>query len=108
MKKSELRTGMIVETIIGSKYYVSLNGMNGDTLLNIKNTRYIPLSNICSKLNAIHNIESSIAKVYAPKFNMFSSNISDFDLVWERKEKVKEYTMNELIKKVGHEFKIKK
>ena len=109
MKKSELRTGMIVETLNKKRFYVSLNGIDGKSnLISTNNTSYMPYKNIAEDLTAYSSNASNIIKVFIPKIIELTTDINKCELIWERKEKVKEYTMNELIKKVGHEFKIKK
>ena len=109
MKKSELRTGMLVETLNEEIYFVSLGGINNsDMLLNIDGGSFMPLCNIAYDLNALSSKSLNITKVYQPITKSLTLDIRNCDLIWKREEKVKEYTMNELIKKVGHEFKIKK
>jgi len=107
MKKQDLKTGMQVETTRGEKRYVLLGTESGDITTNSNTTdcngfhrlyNTWELSNwnndLTHKDDKTHKI-GDIVKVYG-----FWGN-----LIWER-EQIPEYTMPELIEKIGHEFKI--
>ena len=42
------------------------------------------------------------------KHNIIRQNLHNAPIIWERKKEIPEYTMEELQKKLGEEFKIKK
>ena len=110
MKKSDLKTGMRVTLNNGGVYLVMLQCKDQfeikDMLINIHFEKVISLSYYCENLTYtdgyydIVKIEECVScrRIFSEK---------QWSQIWELKERP-EYTMDELIKRVGHEFKIKK
>jgi hypothetical protein len=118
MKKSDLRTGMMIETRNGKKALVMLGCDDGDNLvcvdMNDDSTTYCPLRfyNENLKISAMNCTEDDIVKVYRslPNCEMVSFKQTSKDLIWERKEFV-EITMDQIAEKFGipvEQLKIKK
>lgn len=112
MTKQDLKTGMIIEQRCGNIGKVLLNTERGDLIGADGNSRsaYSQLDNY--EDNLTWNTASSdfdIVKVYSMSIHNLDAGAINDDgkLLWERNE-TKEYTVKELIKLVGHEFKIKK
>ena len=101
---------MLVETLNKCTYFVSIDHINArnSKIINLDTDLYIYIKDISESLLVDFSKDYNIMNVYIPVNKVLALSIKDCKLIWERKEKVKEYTMNELIKKVGHEFKIKK
>jgi hypothetical protein len=101
MKKSDLRTGMRVTQSNGQQYLVYLNTQFGDMFIGSHEHNRIDYYN-----EDLTHDYSDIIKVEAPKkaFQLRTEE-QKFETIWER-EDVKEYTMQEAIEKMGHEFKI--
>ena len=110
MRKSELRTGMIVEAVNGCVYFVSIDHVDAynSKIVDINADSFIRIDSISDRLLCRFNKRHNIIKVYEPSFKILALKIEDCKLIWERKEEVKEHTIEELIEKVGYEFKIKK
>ena len=107
MKKSELRTGMITEHRVGDECVVMLNMVdNSSRLLLLKEDKFHYLDDFKEDLTGFSYREFDIVKV--SKTPIYNFDLSDRSIIWERKEEVKEHTIEELIEKVGYEFKIKK
>jgi len=105
MKKSELKTGMIVEFKDGRSGMVLLGTHKGDVLSG--DLAYFPLSDHEENLMD-WNDEVVVRSVYNPTYiSGFYKQQKDF-IIWERPQEIKEYTMEELTEKLGHNFKIKK
>ena len=103
MKKSELKTGMIVEFRSGLKSTVLLNTSAGDFIIG---------KGYETKIDeyTVENIEewtntAKVIRVFDPE-NEEDHREGGGEIVWERK--IPEYTMEELKEKIGHEFKIKR
>ena len=114
MKKSELRTGMFVDTLEDT-YVVMLDYLGrGSVILNLSGEGWLKLDDYREDLTIDRSLCTYGQQKYYDINKVRSSEImssivpDEFYVVWERKEGVKEYTIEELIKKVGHEFKIKK
>jgi hypothetical protein len=105
MKKSDLKTGMRVSFKNGGTYLVYLNTNFGDMF--VGKTKHNPMSNYSEDLICEHD-NLSIVMVEEPcnDCNLRTSEQS-FKIIW-RPSPVKEYTMQEAIEKMGHDFKIVK
>jgi len=108
MKKSDLKTGMVVE-VKGDNYTVMLDYFEGENILsaNYSDNDWLGLNEYREDLT--HDIYSKwdIVRVFKPTYKGILNERNGLELIWERNE-TPEYTIEELIKKVGHEFKIKK
>jgi hypothetical protein len=105
MKKSDLKTGTRVTLENGETYLVYLNTNFGDVF--VGKTEHNPMSNYSEDLISKHDV-LSIVEVEIPRdmYNLRTSQQS-FKTIWTRSP-VKEYTMQEAIEKMGHDFKIVK
>lgn len=110
MKKSELTNGMIVETK-NNQFIVLLGYECGyfkgkrDVLVATDGSKCWEKLD-CYREDLIHQYDSdTIIRVYKPK-HPYCTFDRDYDktLIWDRN--LKEYTMAELTKIVGHEFKL--
>jgi len=102
MKKSDLKTGMLVEVDYSELGLVMLDTVDGDVLAGDgtdANRNWKPLDVLDM---------DSVTKVYRYSCNRSGAEINrrGRSLLYERKEVVKEYTMKELQEKLGEEFKI--
>lgn len=110
MKKSDLKTGMVVEIEDGEKGKVLLNTERGDIVGAVNNgdkETWFPLNRFNEDLIEKDNYcGRRIMKVYAMELgNLFAASIKKHGvLIWERKP---EYTKDDLVKMIGHEFEIK-
>ena len=106
MKKSELKTGMVVEMRCGDEAVVMLDMMGvSDRFVSLGGGFY-PMQFYCDDLMSDnHTTEFDIMKVSSTPTHKI--DFRNKDILWERKE-VREYTMEELTKKLGFEFKIKR
>lgn len=117
MKKSDLRSGDIVELRNGEKYIVLLNSyINGiqtmDVILNLHDMLDSPLSEYCDNLEHRYNSNYDITKVCHEKnisknFGYHVKNSRPEHWTWERDEK-KEMTISEIEKELGYEIKVVK
>jgi len=118
MKKSELRSGMMVKTRNGQRAIVMLNTPNGDAIVggegNYNNYTWQYLSSYNEDLTCkIPGCEiSDIVKVYRFQSNMKGASFDrpESDVIWERKEPI-ELTMDEIARKFNipvSQLKIKK
>lgn len=110
MKKSDLKTGMVVETRNGEKYLVMLEpDCEGRELIRF-NVGYMSLNDyndelMLKKLNEkfdivkVYSVESSICWLLGDKESM------KFKLIWERSEP-KEMTIEEIEAELGYKIKI--
>ena len=110
MKKSDLKTGMIVETISGDTALVMLDNCYGKDALIISDKAWAPLS--CFNEDLLWNYKVweqdrsdkplDIIRVYEPDLptGFLSRKNSDLTPIWERR-RLPEYTMDDLIKMVG-------
>ena len=110
MKKSDLKTGMVVETRNGEKYLVMLEpDCGGRELINFSRG-YMSLSSYNDELMLEKSYEElDIMKVYSVGISI-SWLLSDkksmkFKLIWERNEP-KEMTIAEIEKELGYKIKI--
>ena len=111
MKKSELRTGMMIETNEGELYLTHIGGCFGDLGIGVSGRSSFDLNLLSDPLSDDPLSDDTVVlieNIYQPLYPNLSLSLSDYTNIWSRKEGVKEYTIEELIKKVGHEFKIKK
>lgn len=110
MKKSDLKTGMVVETRNGEKYLVMLGpDCEGRELINF-GYGFMPLSRYANNLMIktgdeefdimkVYSVEGSICWLLRDKKRM------NFELIWQRKE-IKEMTVKEIEKELGYKIKI--
>ena len=105
MTKKDLKTGMLVQTRNGG-VYMYINGVLVDT------EGHLDLCNYYNDLTR-NNTEWDIVKVsniltgcYLSPYYWAENKLNE-NLLWER-DQTPEYTMDEAIAKMGHEFKIKK
>ena len=106
MKKSDLKTGMKVIQSDGMEYIVLLGTSWGDYLVGERSHNGLRYYN--EDLTGINYEGHNIDEVLRPvKCSDLRSKDQDFVTIWERKE-TPEYTMEEAIKLIGHNFKLKK
>jgi len=114
MKKSDLKTGMLIETRDGSLGLVMLNTETGDAIVSDGSSGYwSPLycyrKNLTFESSNPYKLlhESDIVKVYGFRSNMMGAKISvdGRNLLWEREE-VCEMTHEEICEALGKEIKI--
>ena len=105
MKKSDLKTGMRVTFKRGDDYLVYLNTNFGDVFVSDK--KHNNMNNYNEDLITEYD-SLSIVMVEEPcnDYNLRTSEQS-FKIIWTRSP-VKEYTMQEAIEEMGHDFKIVK
>lgn len=113
MKKSDLKSGMLVETRDGSLAIVMLNTPKGDALVSNheeieEEKTWKSLKEHNNDLTSSFDEDDDIVKVYNFDSNSNGASLSKNcrEIIWEREENVPEYTMEEAIKKMGHNFKI--
>ena len=112
MKKSELSSGMRikyrgspVEKNTGYRIYLETSEIHGFFL----SSGFIDIRNFNDDLTCTIKKSYDIVAIYATPYDVdFMNHKTSGRLLWEREENIPEYTMEEAIKKVGHEFKIKK
>lgn len=111
MKKSDLKTGMIVETRNGEKYLVMLNPDCKDMeLINFKGG-YMSLHYYNNELifteQSTHGFD--IVKVYSVGWTirdlLSDKECMEFKLIWKREER-KEMTIEEIEAELGYKIKI--
>ncbi len=108
MIKADLKTGMLVQTRNGNIYIVINDIMTSktDRWDYISYYNYALLNNKgYNDLDIIKVSKQLTGNLLMPE--NWTEEILNDNLLWERKE-VPEYTMEELMDKLGHEFKIKK
>lgn len=111
MKKSDLKTGMVVEIRNGEKYLVMLNPDCKDKeLINFKGG-YMPLSNYNNELMLKKfNKGFDIVKVYSVGSSIYwllsDKERMEFKLIWKREEETKEMTVEQIEKELGYKIKI--
>ena len=113
MKKSELESGMLIQTRNGSKYLLFKNKagqLSGKSVRNGNATKDEWVgwqTGLNSDLE--YNYEYfSIDKVWWGEDASDMLEARDGHLIWDRNHKVKEYTIEQLQEKLGEEFKIVK
>lgn len=110
MKKSDLKTGMVVETRNGEKYLVMLGpDCEGRELINF-GSGFMPLSRYADSLMIKTGDEGfDIMKVYSVggsiRCLLRDKERMKFKLIWERDEP-KEMTLEEIEKELGYKIKI--
>lgn len=113
MKKSDLKTGMVVETENGEKYLVMLEpDCEGRELINFSGG-YMSLSSYNDELMLEKSYEEfDIMKVYSVggsiRWLLRDKELMNFKLIWQRKEikEIKEMTVKEIEKELGYKIKI--
>ena len=112
MKKSDLKTGMLVETREGELGLVMLNTEEGDSIVSDGSSGYwSPLDCYLENLTHFGSPEAlrkyDIVNVYGYSFSWTAANVSvgNRPLLWERQEVV-EMTHEEICKALGKEIKI--
>jgi len=104
MKKSDLKTGMIVEYRGGQKGIVLKDSVHGDIISSLsEQTGYLWFSHLHEDLTAVSQIWSAdIVKIYESQERCA---VRVERLLWERQE-IREVTMKEVCEKFGEEVKI--
>jgi hypothetical protein len=110
MRKSDLKTGMRVELGNGKTYIVMINTGHDDVFIRNGGNK-MDISCYKEDLTLVEPDclgRFNVLKVYgAPTYNSSAIDPKMMgDLLWERKEEVPEYTMEQAIAKLGHKFKI--
>ena len=108
MKKSDLKTGMIIETRKGKLGMVLLDTVKGDIIgggchIGGDERTWMPLNALNDDLIYPSCYESDIVKVYQPGCgnNIYGSfEVNSMRLVWERKETI-ELTFEEIANRLG-------
>jgi len=107
MTKSELKTGMNVLYRCGGETRIVI----GSTMSTRDGNGYLKVSQLNEDLTSKIEMGFDVMVIYEGNKSNPLSNILG-EVVYDRKtemvKKVPEYTMEEAIAKVGHEFKIKK
>lgn len=108
MLKSDLKTGMVVQTRIGAKFLVMLNpDCEGRDLICFSGA-YMRLSEYTNTLE-YPNSDYDIVKVFTVGESIgwlfLNKNGLNYKLIWERNEP-KEMTIAEIEKELGHKIKI--
>lgn len=127
-KKSDLKTGMIVKTRSGDTGLVMLDNCFGVDAIVFSGNNWTELDEYdddlywCYRVDKKHGFREEtrdeftrsvdIMKIYEPDlptgFLRRANRFNKWLPVWERSQPIPEYTMSEIIEKVGHEFKLKK
>ena len=108
MKKSDLKTGMVVESRNGDKYLVMLNpDCEGKDLICFSGS-YMSLKDYTDTLE-YPNSDYGIVKVFtigkSISYILSAKALLEFKLIWEREER-KEMTLKEIEKELGYKIKI--
>ena len=108
MRKSDLRSGMIVEkrkggrgiVFLGTSYGNIIGGLGG--VYNGEGTTWMPLDSLNEDLTYPSAPESDIVKIYQPTCNMHygTLNLAQCNLIWERKDII-ELSFEEIAEKLG-------
>lgn len=88
MKKSDLKTGYLLETRNKTKLTVMLDTEKGDILLNECGT-YYNINEISNDLFDIDLRDYDIMKVYRPKVKMVLFDVDEYELIWQREDNLK-------------------
>ena len=88
MKKSDLKTGYLLETRNKTKLTVMLDTEKGDILLNECGT-YYNINEISNDLFDIDLRDYDIMKVYRPKVKMVLFDVEEYELIWQREDNLK-------------------
>lgn len=119
MKKKDLKTGMIVITRCGLNYMVVICDNTELSHLRGHNDNFIPLSKIKEDLTYMYYLKDGgndivcIRRPFTISQTLYcmlrdSVETNKLPILWQREKDIPEYTMEEIIEKVGFEFKIKK
>ena len=108
MKKSDLKTGMIVECNNGDRFIVLLDADDAEhNLIAIDKVGWMPLNYYDKDLKHCRNNEWSIKKVYSVGIHI-AYILGDKEraakyakVIWEREEKPVEMTVAEIAEKLG-------
>ena len=108
MKKSDLKSGMIVETRGGELALLVDTPLGllityGDTWSDVESYNSDLLMPNVSRLDIV-----AVRSLGKWSSNILKINWWGAPIIWKREEEVPEYTMEEAIEKMGHNFKIKK
>jgi hypothetical protein len=122
MKKRDLKSGMIIETRSGERALIVKDNCYGKDAVIFHEKNWTELDSFNHDL-LFHGDDPDrycyaksidIVKIFKPNLptgflSRKSNRCPEMELLWERKElAIPEYTMEEIIAKVGFEFKIKK
>lgn len=108
MKKSELKTGHIVEIRDGSRYFFMKDCVYDSDHCGIgSDGRNWRSSWLNEDLTSYITDDSTVMRVYeCPPYKLFKpAREDDMTLIWERKE-VEEMTIEEICKALGKEIKV--
>ena len=86
MKKSDLKTGMVVELLNGNKYVVMIDTCMGDfpeILLDLDEHGYIGMEVLNNDMKCESDCAFSVKKVYAPFSPSCLIEGIGYDLLWE-------------------------
>lgn len=96
MKKSDLKTGMVVELKDGDKMVVLLNTINGDLFKSInKGTAWDTLRYYDEDLKNNQNLGLDVMKVYRYMHEYRYLGNEKLELIWEREKPTKEISSTE-------------
>ena len=105
MKKSDLKTGYLLETRNKTKLTVMLDTEKGDILLNECGT-YYNINEISNDLFDISLRDCDIMKVYRPKGKLVFFDVEGYELIWQRKED-KLDIINDIVDELCERYKVK-
>lgn len=105
MKKSDLKTGYLLETRNKTKLTVMLDTEKGDILLNECGT-YYNINEISNDLFDIDLRDYDIMKVYRPKRKLVFFDVEEYELIWQRKED-KLDIINDIVDELCERYKVK-
>ena len=105
MKKSDLKTGYLLETRNKTKLTVMLDTEKGDILLNECGT-YYNINEISNDLFDISLRDYDIMKVYRPKGKLVFFDVEEYELIWQRKED-KLDIINDIVDELCERYKVK-
>jgi hypothetical protein len=112
MKKEDLKTGHRVTLRNRKEFVVMLGTHHGDLLAGFTTNGYIPLGEYTQDLShhrsPTRDWDFASVAVCESGINYLHGNGRKLITLWERNKPIPEYTMEEAVKKMGHEFKIKK
>jgi hypothetical protein len=122
MKKRDLKSGMIIETRSGERALIVKDNCYGKDAVIFHEKSWTELDSFNHDLlfhgddpdRTCYAKSIDIVKIFKPNLptgflSRKSNGFPEMELLWERKElAIPEYTMGEIIAKVGFEFKIKK
>ncbi len=106
MKKSDLKTGMIVTTREGKERIVFLRTSHGDVFVNSTEPVWSSLNNYDDDLISSCSQGLDIMKIETTNVFDFGSFNATREVLWKRPEPIKEMTMEDLEKHFGCKVKI--